>query len=122
MHMKKKLPCSIGNWNAQYEFFATIICFTDAFGSSYQINANQTAPKYWTLSGEIGVGAAVPWPVDGLDAFNQEFYITVSNPSPDGCTFYVDALNIWSTAWAPGTMSWNYEQVCDGAVVFTGTP
>ena len=124
MHMKKKLllaVLAIGMLSTSS--FATIICFTDAFVSSYQINATKTAPKYWTLSGEIGVGAAVPWPVDGYwDAFNQEFYITVSNPSPDGCTFYVDALNIWSTAWAPGTMSWNYEQVCDGAVVFTGTP
>ncbi|HET8962261.1 MAG TPA: T9SS type A sorting domain-containing protein [Chitinophagales bacterium] len=93
------------------------ICFTDEGGFTYEVTATYVSPKYYVISGTIDAGAPEAFIIDGyFDMHLGEFYMTWSNPSPDGCTGYVDALEFTATTGNSGYMEWNYSQICDGEI------
>jgi hypothetical protein len=93
------------------------ICFTDALGFNYFVEATNTGFKSWSIGGAIDLGTGTPWDITGsYDMMAGEFEMFWTNPSPDGCTEFVDALEFWATSGsaASGLMDWNYYQICDG--------
>jgi len=91
------------------------ICYTDAGGFNYVVNAELTGFKYYTISGEIDLGTGELWEITGYwDIWNKDYLMVWTNPSPDGCVLYVDGLEFTITGGFSGYMDWAYYQFCDG--------
>lgn len=112
---------SLGLMSATSSSAATL-CFTDIFGYQYEISATKTGPMFWDMTGTVNIGGGLIWDCEGYwDRFNQVFYLDVMNPSPDGCTGYVDGFEITSTSWSPGSISANWNSYCSFGSVASGT-
>jgi len=95
---------------------AVTICFSDGAGGYYEVTATWTSHKYYVLSGEIFLD--IPLTISGyFDLKTNDFYMLWTNPTPDGCTEYVDALEFTATTGSPGYLDWYYSQICDGEIV-----
>jgi len=98
------------------------ICFTDIFGYVHNVMATKTAIGHWEFSGTSNIGAGTDWITSGsFDKETDMWILTVTNPAPDGCTFYVDEFSYYSTSYGGGTISFSWESYCFGAPLASGT-
>ncbi len=97
-------------------------CFTDGFGYSGTVTATWAGYGYWTLSGEYDVFLPEGWIVSGyLDKVADQIVVTVTNPSPDGCTEYTDYFEFTSTSHAGGAIEFNWASYCPWGAIASGT-
>ncbi|MBA3648127.1 MAG: T9SS type A sorting domain-containing protein, partial [Chitinophagales bacterium] len=98
-------------------------CIIDDFGEPYMLMATSTGPNCYSLTGTASItgGATEDWPVSGTFC-NGFITITATNPNPDGCTSFVDAVNFrWHYTCGKNAstcaMEGGYQQVCFGGII-----
>ncbi|MBA3649871.1 MAG: hypothetical protein H0W62_15235, partial [Chitinophagales bacterium] len=103
--------------------FSQSFCIIDDFGEPYMLMATSTGPNCYSLTGTASItgGATEDWPVSGTFC-NGFITITATNPNPDGCTSFVDAVNFrWHYTCGKNAstcaMEGGYQQVCFGGVI-----
>ncbi len=123
--MKKmvfSLLIAIGMMGSTKLFAMSEVCFTDVFGYQTSLTITKTAIGYWSVSGEADLMIGTMWPVEGTyDKYSDVMTLTFTNPSPDGCAFYVDNFVYTSTSTAGGTFTFNWTSYCAGVINSTGT-
>ncbi len=97
-------------------------CFTDGFGYSGTVTATWAGYGDWTLSGDYDVFLPEDWIVSGyLDKVADQIVVTVSNPSPDGCTFYTDYFEFTSTGHGGMAIDFDWASYCPWGAIASGT-
>ncbi len=107
----------ISTTNAQTKTF----CFSDVFGYYGTVTATWAGVGYWTLSGSYEVFTGTPWTVSGyLDKGADQLVVTISNPTPDGCTFYTDYFEYVSYAHGGG-VDFTWTSYCPWGAIGSGS-